>query len=406
VAVLLQPYAAFDAGGTAVLGADGEARLMVAAGGPAGIVGGGSSGALVAIATDATEDDVAGPVPADPKVLIAVAALVHSVREATGDDAIEWGASEDSVIVLQTWRAAARSQRSPARRPASPPLSDAARRLAAAAARCPAPLGEAWVLPWAAAMGALPPTPALTIDDVPTALDEARTLSLSLAGQAWRAPGAVAAAEAAATFRIALGPHPEDAWERLAELRPVDPAAAARVLGLVGAVGRRLASQGLLPHPGAVWRRSPAELERAAPAEHGAPSRSGPDRWEPFVFDVVERAGDTHLGTPAAPGIGAGRPVAIRGPGDLTRIEPRRVLALTRPVPQVAPLVWSCAAIVSAGGSPGAHLFEVARSLGVPAVVGVDLMHVHDALVAVDGDGGTVTSWSPSLDAGSVVTGA
>ena len=407
VAVLLQPYAAFGVGGTAVLGADGRARLMVAAGGPAGIVGGGRAGTLVEIAPDATEEDIAEPAPAGPKVLIAVAALVRSVHRETGDDAVEWGASAGSVILLQTGRAAERPARPPARRPASATLSETPRRLAAASDRCPAPLGEAWVLPWAAAMRALPPTPAFTIDDVPAALDEAREMALHLAGQAWGAPGPVAAAEAAATFRVALGPTPEDAWDRLAGLRPVDPAAAARVLGLVGAVGRRLASEGLLPHPDAVWRRSPAELERATSPEHGAPSRSGPDRWEPFVFDVVERAGDAQLGMPAAPGIGAGRPVAVRGPDDLMRIEPRRVLALTRPIPQVAPLVWSCAAIVSAGGSPGAHLFEVARSLGVPAVVGVDLMHaMPDALVAVDGNDGRVTWWTPSLDACSRVTGA
>ena len=170
------------------------------------------------------------------------------------------------------------------------------------------------MLPWAAAMGALPPTPVLTIDDVPSALDEARALALHLTGQAWGTSGPVAAAEVATTFRIALGPRPEDAWERLDGLRPVDPAAATRVFGLVGAVGLRLEREGLLPHPEAVWRRSPAELERATSIQRAAPPRSGPDRWEPFVFDVVEGAGDARLGTPAAPGIGAGRPVAIRGP--------------------------------------------------------------------------------------------
>jgi phosphohistidine swiveling domain-containing protein len=406
VAVLLQPYAAFDVGGTAVLSADDRTRVTVARGGPAGIVGGGGTGTIVEIAEEASEGDIAGPVPGGPKVLVAVAALVRSVHEESGNDAIEWGAAGGALTLLQTGRAPERPARPTARRPAPVKRSEAARRLAAAADRCPAPLGEMWVLPWAASMSALPPTPVLTIHDVPAALNEARALALHLTGRAWGASGPVAAAEAAATFRIALGPRPEDAWERLDGLRPVDPAAAARVLGLVGAVGRRLAKEGLLPHPDAVWRQSPAELDRATSPGDDAPSRSGPDRWEPFVFEVVEHAGDARLGTPAAPGIGAGRPVAIRGPGDLSQIEPRRVLALSRPIPHVAPLVWGCAAIVSAGGSPGAHLFEVARSLGVPAVVGVDVMDAAtDSLLAVDGNHGRVTSWTPSLDAGARRTG-
>ena len=82
------------------------------------------------------------------------------------------------------------------------------------------------------------------------------------------------------------------------------------------------------------------------------------------------------------------------------------MLTLSRPIPHVAPLVWSCAAIVSAGGSPGAHLFEVARSLGVPAVVGVDLMDAApDTLIAVDGADGRVTSWLPSGAVGARRTG-
>jgi phosphohistidine swiveling domain-containing protein len=408
VAVLLQPYAAFDVGGTATIGADGVARLMVAAGGPAGIMEGGLSGTLVEIAADTPTEDVVGPAPADPRVLAAAAALGRTVRDEMGDDAIEWGAVAGSVILLQTGRAAAgRSGRPPARRPAPWAHPEAARRLAVAADRCPAPLGDALVLPWAAAMSALPETPVFAIDDVPAALEEARDTALRLASQAWAIPGMTATAEAAATFRVALGPHPEEAWERLAGLRPVDPVSAARVLGLVGAVGRRLARAGLVSHADAVWRRSASELDHAVSTARMSPTRSGADRWEAFVFDVVQGTGREQLGTRAAPGIGAGRPIVVRGPDDLTGIEPRRVLALRWPVPQVAPLVWSCSAIVSAGGSPGAHLFEVARSLGVPAVVGVDLMQTEtDTLVAVDGTDGRVMSWKPSLDACSEATSA
>ncbi|HEX6581168.1 MAG TPA: phosphoenolpyruvate--protein phosphotransferase, partial [Actinomycetota bacterium] len=45
----------------------------------------------------------------------------------------------------------------------------------------------------------------------------------------------------------------------------------------------------------------------------------------------------------------------------------------------------------TAGGSVGAHLFEVARSLGVPAVTGVELSGAAEgSLAAIDGDAGTV----------------
>ena len=395
VAVLLQPWIAFDAGGTATVGSNGTTAITIARGGPAGIVGGRQAGTVVEIAPDVVAD--AGDAErfgTDPTTLRSVAELLRRIEEATGDDTIEWGATTEGVVVLQIGRMpAGPPRRSLLRRRAPLEHPDVARRLAAAADRYPAPLGEAWVLPWALGLDPLPPTPVLAIDGLRRAIAEAREQAAALAEQAWDVPGSAAAAEAA--FRAALGPDPARAWERLAALRPVDPGAAARVLGLIDAVGRHLADEEVLPHPEAVWRMSPAELERAARGVP-APVRAGADRWEPFVFDVAEHTGHAQLGRTAAPGIGAGRPIAIRGPEDLVGIAPRRVLALARPVPSVAPLLWSCAAIVAAGGSTGAHLFEVARSLGVPAVVGVDLMRAApNTVVAVDGDDGRVTAWSP-----------
>jgi phosphoenolpyruvate-protein kinase (PTS system EI component) len=56
---------------------------------------------------------------------------------------------------------------------------------------------------------------------------------------------------------------------------------------------------------------------------------------------------------------------------------------------------------VTSGGTSGAHLFEVARSLGVPAVIGpeigpeiekdADTLGESGSLVAVDGDTGRVS---------------
>ena len=70
------------------------------------------------------------------------------------------------------------------------------------------------------------------------------------------------------------------------------------------------------------------------------------------------------------------------------------MLVTDRPVPQIAPLLWGCAGLVTAEGGEGAHLFEVARSLGVPAVTSLRLdvlgASAPSTLVAVDGDRGIV----------------
>jgi phosphohistidine swiveling domain-containing protein len=70
------------------------------------------------------------------------------------------------------------------------------------------------------------------------------------------------------------------------------------------------------------------------------------------------------------------------------------VLVTPLPLPHLAPLLWHSAALISIGGSSGAHLFEVARSLAVPAVIGVDpAVSASEAgtLVAVDGGSGVVS---------------
>jgi phosphoenolpyruvate-protein kinase (PTS system EI component) len=54
-------------------------------------------------------------------------------------------------------------------------------------------------------------------------------------------------------------------------------------------------------------------------------------------------------------------------------------------------MLWDAAALVVARGGPAAHVFEVARSLGVPAVMGIDLSAQGPALVTVDGSSGVVS---------------
>jgi phosphocarrier protein FPr len=73
---------------------------------------------------------------------------------------------------------------------------------------------------------------------------------------------------------------------------------------------------------------------------------------------------------------------------------PRQVVVAPLPVPALSSLLWDAAGLVTTGGSAGAHLIEVARSLGVPAVVQCDGLRPDvvspDTVIAVDGDRGQV----------------
>ena len=178
----------------------------------------------------------------------------------------------------------------------------------------------------------------------------------------------------------------------IAELEAPDPVASGRVIGLVRMVGDSLADAGVLPSSSLIWRLTGEEVDRAIA---GTPPvlRSGPGRWEPFVAEVIRARGHGFRAVPMSPGVGAGRLHPLRDLRSLGRPGPRAVLAAALPLPHLAPLLWHSAALVVAGGTSGAHLFEVARSLGVPAAIVRDLEGWGDAgsLVAVDGDTGLVS---------------
>jgi phosphohistidine swiveling domain-containing protein len=121
-------------------------------------------------------------------------------------------------------------------------------------------------------------------------------------------------------------------------------------------------------------------------------------RWEPLIYTAMAATGAALQGDPVSGGWGAGMAVLVRGLPTEAEHRPRMVVIAPHPIPQLAPLLWGAAGLVTAGGSGAAHLVEVARSRGVPAVVGCDhnllFALVGDGtprLVAVDGDGGRVT---------------
>ncbi len=132
-----------------------------------------------------------------------------------------------------------------------------------------------------------------------------------------------------------------------------------------------------------------------------AEGRLGMTKWEPALFQAALSQSPTWEGEAAAGGWGAGRIRFIRDAGDAEHFRPREVLAAMYPLNNLAPLLWDAAGVVTIGGSPGAHLFEVAAWLGLPAVCGVDLEAAaglamdqlrdnRSIVAAVDGDAGTV----------------
>jgi phosphohistidine swiveling domain-containing protein len=213
--------------------------------------------------------------------------------------------------------------------------------------------------------------------------------------EAWGGWRNLIAGEVAATFRELLGPAPEAALERLTRLHPVDRALSHRVVSVLQAIAHHLVREGRLRAEHEIWRLSPTACAHAlGRLGEVPPIPLGPDRWEPFVFDVARSNGITVRGTPISAAIGAGWKF-VPGPRHVERIASRRVLVLRDPVPQAAPLLWGSAGLVTASGTLGAHLFEVARSLGVPAVAGVDLMDRHEpSVIAIDGSSGDVTIWT------------
>jgi hypothetical protein len=224
-------------------------------------------------------------------------------------------------------------------------------------------LGDELVLPWALA-GLHDVAPVTAEAPPPDPLSVALELRDQLVAEVWGLPAEEGLAAARRCMTEILGPDPSPALDRISRLRPPDPSRAGRLLDLV----------------------------RGLRAGSGVP-RVGVGRWEPFVAAVVLAAGTHHHGAVASPGIGSGVRCEIDDPGDLDGFSPRAVITTSHPIPNLAPLLWDAAGIVTATGSPAAHLFESARALGIPAVCGVELPE-GEQVVAVDGHNGVVATLS------------
>ena len=363
VGALIQPFVQFAAGGVACREPDGSVTVTGVHGSPAGLLAG-----------RRPADNV------DPRAVASASALVLASADATGDVRVEWGWDGCTTWLLQS---------------SPPPRAESASVVSEFAGEAPhlvalartlasfrGPLADELVVPWALCADREVVAESFMVEDPVAALAEARSLAASLTSDVWqlRADAAAVAADDAAR-RLLAG--------EAVELPQGPDRRGGRIVGLLSAVGDHLARSGVLRDARLVWRLSSAEVKRALDDGARRSPAVGPDRWEPFVAGVTLKYGSKRRGVAAAPGLGAG-PVHVVNGAALPSA--RAVLAVDLPLPQFAPLLWRASAIVSAGGSKAAHLFEVARSLGIPAALGIDLPDCAVAAV----DGGVVAVLPPS----------
>jgi hypothetical protein len=349
----------------------------------------------------------------------AAADLARRAAAAIGAAGIEWGAVGGDVYLLQIGPARRDGLAGDDAPDVTPRLRQrasgvsvpaGAERLARLVTAFPGPVADDLVFPWALGCGEV--ASLAEAGDVPiesgnpaTIVAEARALADAAAVEVWHVPAEIARGRAADVARLLLRGRWTDALRAMDGLSEPDPWVCRRIVALVRAAGELLAGSGFLPEPSLVWRLTGSELDRAIAGRRPA-LRHGPGRWEPFVAEVVLGRGRHVRGAPVSPGIGAGPLHHLSDLRSLGRPGPRDVLAAPLPLPHLAPLLWHGSAVVIAGGTSGAHLFEVARSLGVPAVIGADVgASGAGSLVAVDGHTGLVSILRAPLGAGPAATG-
>jgi phosphoenolpyruvate synthase/pyruvate phosphate dikinase len=152
--------------------------------------------------------------------------------------------------------------------------------------------------------------------------------------------------------------HPGALLSGWAEAEPVEPGLAADVAELAGRVHAGLGDNVIewAACDGRVWL---LQSLRNVPGDRGGAAAA-----------PMPVGGRRVAGSPAVPGMAAGPLVACR-PHEAGARDCRGAIVLVdRPVPALAPLLFGARGVISRAGAASSHLAEVARSLGVPMVVG------------------------------------
>jgi hypothetical protein len=386
MAVLVQPFLDATVGGTAELAANGSTVVRAVKGSPAPLLQGWVKG------VEGRADPDGSWYGQDLIDLVGISAL-NRVRDSLsrayaimGSNHCEWAIDEEPWIL----------QLDVLRRPdPAPPLPNieipadlmpTIRALVSAPGR----LGEELVLPWA--LGGIPQHDA-SPDLIPQVdVRATKKLAQTLTSQVWGMDHARASMQARRLLDRLKGSEPHKSVDRIRSLNRPNPELSRDLLARIAALQTRMVESGAAPDTQAAWHLSLSDIVEVLNGHaRRAPNRVGRQPWEPLIASAVLEHGTRHHGSPAASGIGAGIRMRADNPGK-AMLTHRGVISASQPLASLAQLLWDAAGLVTRGGSPAAHLFESARSLGIPAVCGVDLGGDQDQIVAVDGYSGVVAT--------------
>ena len=297
--------------------------------------------------------------------VMAVADLALRVRQELGNNLIEWAIVDGEPILLQVQNSAIRGPEETFVIPAALAHSFAADFIRLTQQHS-GPLSDELVLGWRSAANhdlvAVPYSPVGSPEDI---LDMAREMCGTLLSQAWNEPVDAASTHAASVLKRFRSHRPNESIDVLRDLDSVDNDLAARLLGMIDYL---------------------ESTDRSS-------LRRGIGKWEPVLAGVVALQGEPHEGEPSVGGIGAGRLIWIESSKRTEHVRPRDIIVTQYPLQNFSPLLWDAAGIITIGGAPTAHLFEVARSLTVPAVINCPISNIVKSgprLGMLDGDAGRV----------------
>jgi phosphoenolpyruvate synthase/pyruvate phosphate dikinase len=98
-------------------------------------------------------------------------------------------------------------------------------------------------------------------------------------------------------------------------------------------------------------------------------------------------------GGAASLGVATGRAVVIKHAGDITKVKDNEIIISRKASPELSIVFGRANAIVTENGGQSSNVMQIARTYGIPAVVGISGLTemISDGdLVRVDGTNGTV----------------